>query len=143
MILTLTIECVYGANLRNECVRVLEIDERASLYGLHKAIQTAVKFDEDHPFAFYVAYSWRGRKQWLAESESWEGQEAEFCRICLKDVFPLGGRKLHYLFDFGDDWTFEVRRSRQKPKAPQAGVKYPRVIERIGPNPEQYPDADF
>jgi hypothetical protein len=42
MILTRTIECVSRANVRNECVRVLEIDEKASLYQLHKAIQIGV-----------------------------------------------------------------------------------------------------
>jgi hypothetical protein len=101
-----------------------------------------VKFDEDHPFAFFVACRWRGRRQWLAESESWEGQVAEFRSIRLKDVFPLGDRRLYYRFDFGDDWTFEIRRSRGKPKERQPGVKYPCVIERIGPDPEQYPDME-
>ena len=43
-----------------------------------------------------------------------------------------------YLFDFGDKWTFEVRKLRGS-KTPEAGVKYPRIIEAIGPNPQQYP----
>ncbi len=63
MILTLKIECVYGANLRNECIRTIEIDEKASLHQLHKAIQAAVEFDGDHPFGFRVACRWRGRRQ--------------------------------------------------------------------------------
>ena len=143
MILTLTVECVFGAYFSRECIRVLEIDEEASLYDLHDAIQDAVRFDRDHPFAFYIANSWRGRKQWLTESERWEDQAADFCKIRLKDVFPLGRKKLHYLFDFGDDWTFEVRRSKQKSKEPEPGVKYPRVVKRIGSNPKQYPNEDF
>lgn len=143
MILTLTVECVFGAYLDEECVRVIEIDEQASLYKLHDAIQDAVRFDRDHPFEFYIANSWRGRKLWLTESERWEDKEADFRAIQLKDVFPLGRKKLYYVFDFGDQWTFEVRRSRKKPKEPEGGVVYPRVIERVGPNPEQYPHIDW
>lgn len=142
MILTLVIECVFGTYFEKECVRIMEIDDGASLYDLHEAIQDAVRFYRDHPFGFYVANSWRGWKSWLTESERWEDREADFRSIQLKDVFPLGRKKLHYLFDFGDQWTFEVRRSRKKPKEPEDGVVYPRVVERVGPNPEQYPPID-
>jgi hypothetical protein len=45
------------------------------------------------------------------------------------------------LFDFGDNWTFEIRRQR-KVKEPEAGVKYPRVVKTIGPNPEQCPNYE-
>jgi hypothetical protein len=46
--------------------------------------------------------------------------------------------KLYYHFDFGDDWYFEIRRSRAKPKEPTPRVQYPRVVEATGPNPRQY-----
>ena len=45
----------------------------------------------------------------------------------------------YYLFDIGDDWRFEIRKSRRKPRQAENGVKYPRVIHSIGPNPLQYP----
>ena len=61
MILTLTIECVFGHDLEDQCIRVIEIEEDASLYELHDAIQEAVEFERDHPFTFYVANSWRGK----------------------------------------------------------------------------------
>ena len=47
-------------------------------------------------------------------------------------------KKLYYLFDFADHWTFEIRKARGA-KKPEAGVKYPRVVEALEPAPEQYP----
>ena len=143
MILTLKIECVWGLYLTEAWIRVIEIDEEASLYDLHDFLQDVVDFDRDHLFGFYIANRFHGRKQWLSESEHKEDMWADYAEILLKDVFPLGRKKLYYLFDYGDDWTFEVRRSRKRPREPEPGVTYPRVIESIGPNPPQYPETDF
>ena len=78
------------------------------------------------------------KKHWVSENEEWRDMESDFARIRLKDVYPLGRKKLYYLFDFGDKWTFEIRKARGT-KKPEAGVKYPRVVEVVGPAPEQYP----
>jgi len=53
----------------------------------------------------------------------------------------LGRKRLYYLFDFGDNWKFEIRRHR-KTKEAEAGVEYPRVVMTSGPNPEQYPSYE-
>ncbi len=140
MILTLTIECVRGAYLRERCIRVIEIHAKASLYDLHDAIQDTVKFGRDHPFEFFLANSSSpyAVKKWLTEKDEWEDKEDDFCRIRLTDIWPTGRKKLYYLFDFGDKWTFEIRKGRGG-KEPEQGVKYPRLLKAIGPNPEQYP----
>ncbi len=140
MILTLTIDCVCGAYLKEPCIRVIEIDEKACLYDLHDAIQDAVEFGRDHPFEFFLANSpSRGaNRQWLTEKDEWEDKEDDFFRIKLIDIWPTGRKKLYYLFDFGDKWTFEIRKGRGG-KEPEQGVKYPRLLKAIGPNPEQYP----
>jgi len=140
MILTLTIECVRGAYLSERCIRVIEIHAKASLYDLHDAIQDTVKFGRDHPFEFFLANSSSpyAVKKWLTEKEEWEDKEDDFCRIRLTDIWPTGRKKLYYLFDFGDKWTFEIRKGRGG-KEPEQGVKYPRLLKAIGPNPEQYP----
>jgi hypothetical protein len=140
MILTLTIECVRGAYLRERCIRVIEIHAKASLYDLHDAIQDTVKFGRDHPFEFFLTNSSSpyAVKKWLTEKEEWEDKEDDFCRIRLTDIWPTGRKKLYYLFDFGDKWTFEIRKGRGG-KEPEQGVKYPRLLKAIGPNPEQYP----
>ena len=143
MILTLTVKCVFGSYLSEECVRVIEMDEEASLYDLHDAIQDAVDFDRDHLFEFFTANSASpfASKHRLTEMEAWGNQEDDFRRIKLKDIWPLGRKRLYYLFDFGDSWTFEIRKGR-KTTQPEPGVRYPRVVKAIGPNPEQYPYSD-
>ena len=109
-------------------------------YDLHDAIQDAVDFGRDHPFEFFLANSSSpyAVKKWLTEKEEWEDKEDDFCRIRLTDIWPTGRKKLYYLFDFGDKWTFEIRKARRA-KEPEHEVKYPRLIKAIGPNPEQYP----
>ncbi|MFC1834600.1 hypothetical protein ACFL2Q_07685 [Thermodesulfobacteriota bacterium] len=139
MILTLTVECVRGRFLEDQCIRLIEIDENACLYDLSRVILNAVGFEQDHLFQFYTANSaspW-AHKQWLSEKEEWEEREDDFFQITLSSIYPLGRKKLYYIFDFGDQWTFEIRK--KGPKKPESGVKYPRVVQTIGPNPEQYP----
>jgi len=138
MILKLKIECVTGWYFKETCIRVIEIDENMDLLHLHEVIQGAVNFDRDHPFEFYLANSPSpfAQKHRLTEDDDWK--ESSFAKIKIKDLYPLGRKKLYYLFDFGDKWTFEIRKARGA-KNPEAGVKYPRVVESIGPNPEQYP----
>jgi len=138
MIYTLTVECVEGAYWKERCVRVIEIDEHSSLHSLHLAIQDAVKFDNDHLYDFYAGRYPRHRKMLFAESEDWEERENDYCKIELNQVYPLPKLKLYYLFDYGDNWLFEIKKGRKETQA-EAKVSYPRVVQRIGPNPEQYP----
>lgn len=139
MIITLRVACVWGLNLQEECVRMIEIDQDASLLDVHYAIQHAVAFDDDHMFEFFAGRNPRQRKLSFAEDQYGEYDAGIMGEVTLEEVFPLPkSMKLYYHFDFGDDWIFEIRRSRKKPAPPEAGVKYPRVVDRIGPDPPQY-----
>ena len=140
MIFKLRIECVRGWYLKETCIRVIEIDESMDLFVLHETILDAVHFGRDHLFDFYLSNSaspW-AHKHSMIENEDWTVRESHFARIKLKDIYPLGRKKLYYLFDFGDKWTFEIRKTRGV-KKPEAGIKYPRVVEAVGPDPDQYP----
>ena len=139
MIITLRVECVHGRYLYEECVRVIEIEEGASLLDLHPAIQDSVRFGYDHMFEFSAGRNHRHRKLVFTDGDDWEVEAETMGDATLEKVFPLPKRlKLYYHFDFGDDWYFEIRKSRKKPVPPVPRVKYPRVVERIGPNPKQY-----
>ena len=143
MIITLRVECVWGPNLQEECVRTIEIDQGASLLDVHYAIQRAVAFDDDHMFEFFAGTGPRRRKMSFAEDEYGDYDADMMGEVILEQVFPLPkSMKLYYHFDFGDDWIFEIRRSRKKPAPPEPGVEYPRVVERIGPDPPQYGQWD-
>ena len=139
MKIKLKVECVRGTYLRDDCVRVIAMDDTASLLDLHEVIQDAVSFGRDHPFEFYTANSGSpyARKNWITLAEDWDEKVDAFRDTQLKDIWPLGRKKLYYWFDFGDAWIFEIRKMRST-KA-DASLDTPRVLERIGPDPEQYP----
>ena len=139
VIYTLTIECVFGIHLREECQRVIEMKSTDDLNDLHFAIQNAVKFDNDHLFEFFIGPNYRRRKIVFSEDDN---EDAAHNPVGLWRIWPLPkNMSLFYWFDFGDDWKFRIKKSRST-KAPEKGVRYPRVISEVGPNPEQYPDYD-
>lgn len=49
-------------------------------------------------------------------------------------------RKFHYLFDFGDEWWHDI--TVEAGDAPRERGKYPRILEKHGKSPPQYPDYD-
>ena len=130
----------------SECVRVVEIDFQASFLQLHTAIQKAVGFDDDHLFCFYLGRHPDQQAHTIGGEPSWNGYNPKnrYRKISISDIWPLPtGYKLYYLFDFGDNWTFQINKTRHKDKIPQPGITYPRVIEAKGRNPVQYPDWEY
>lgn len=140
MIWTLSVECVSGWYLEENCKRIIEIKSNSSLYDLHYAIQDAVGFGDDHPFEFYAGRNYRNRKLFFGIDLDDGDPIGSYSDLTLAQVYPLPNNLiLFYHFDFGDNWYFEIRKSRKQPTEPVDGVKYPRVIEKVGPNPVQYP----
>lgn len=58
--------------------------------------------------------------------------------VAVNQAFEKG-KKLLYLFDYGDEWRFIVE---CKKIGETDGGKYPRLLESKGEAPEQYPDYD-
>jgi SAM-dependent methyltransferase len=143
-IYTLSIECVWGAYLEAPFLRVVEVPSDMTLRDLHLLIQDLAGFDNDHLSTFYTANSLRGKKVWLTETGDLEDGHDDMdggplWDLALHDIYPLPKhKKLYYWFDFGDDWTFEIRR-KGKGRPPASGVRYPRIIRGEGSKPEQYP----
>jgi hypothetical protein len=133
-VLTLRVECIRGAYLDTDCVRRIEIRDDQSLYDLHRAIQRALRFDDDHLWDFYAGRGPRNRAQIFVGDD---GAGRDYVDITLSQVYPLDRYKLYYLFDYGDHWLFEIKKERGS-KLPQPRVRYPRVVEALGPNPRQY-----
>lgn len=135
----LNIKCIGGPFLREPCTRVVCMGNSSSLLELHHMVQKAVSFDDDHIFDFYTANSgspWADKRRFSLD-EDWEQRVADFDRILLRNIWPLGRKKLYYLFDIGDYWLFEIRKLRSRKTD---GSLVPRqIIERIGPDPMQYP----
>ncbi|MCD6569432.1 MAG: hypothetical protein J7L53_01880 [Deltaproteobacteria bacterium] len=138
MIWTLKVELLFGIYAEAECIRIIEINSSSILEDLHFAIQDAVGFDNDHLYEFYISKTERSRDRIRFDDEN-----RGIYNVTLESLYPLEkGKKLYYLFDYGDNWLFKIIKSRKKPTEPIKGLDYPRVVESIGDNPEQYPIYD-
>lgn len=121
----------------------LEIPKSASLIDLHEAIQRAMDFDNDHLFDFFSGRNERSSNSVCGRNqEIWEDASDDYYDLLLEDIYPLPNKfKLYYLFDYGDNWLFEIAKQRKKPVY-EATIKYPRVVSSTGVKPKQYPDYD-
>ncbi len=145
--------CIIRAKLMGDkrTYRDIEIPENQSLYNLAEAIVAAFDFDFDHAFGFYSGLGWdyydsKIRYELFTDMEmenagmdSGDQPEAGSVKQTkISRAFTELKQKMQFLFDYGDEWRFEieVRDFAVKTK----GVKYPRILAAKGASPEQYPD---
>ena len=138
MIWTLKIELLFGAYAKEECIRTIEIDSSSTLEKLHFVIQAAVEFGNDHLYEFYISRTERSR-----DRDRFDDENGKLYTLTIEDLYPLEkGRKLYYLFDYVDHWLFKITKIQKKPHEAFEGIEYPRVVEKVGASPEQYPAWD-
>jgi hypothetical protein len=116
--------------------RTVAISGKDNLEDLHLAIQKAFRFDNDHLFAFFMDNKPFSKNRYN-DSRSDDGPFAEDVAIGELDLW------LHqhflYLFDFGDEWRFDVELIEIRDE-PHKGK--PKVLEQKGKSPKQYRDWD-
>ena len=140
MIITLKLESAFGSfdKASEDWYRMIELDSRSDLEALHLCIQDAVQFDNDHLYEFFIANSVRS-----FEKRRFDDDNQGLWDNSVGDLFPLPkNKKPFYLFDYGDSWYFRITRTRKKEKQKETNVTYPRVVEKVGKNPEQYSDYE-
>jgi len=139
MIWTLQIKLLSGRWASEPWAATIALDASSTLADLHYIIQQAVDFDDDHLYGFFVARTaWSRDRVRYDDEDGWES-DALFTTT-LERLFPLPkARKLFYLFDYGDNWIFQISRTRNKPFEAEPGVDYPCLISEIGEQPQQYP----
>ena len=144
MIVELTIKCLGCSFKAADCSKVVEFDSEDNLETLHHLIITSFEFGWDHLTMFFVGrsgspYSSGNKAVYQEEPDEYDDSISGNYEVTLAEVYPLPKScKLFYCYDFGDEWIFQIKKSRKKPSVPVAGVTYPRVIKAIGTNPEQY-----
>jgi len=115
-----------------------------SLSTLARIIVQSFDFYFDHCYGFYNNF-----KNPYHSSEKYElftdiGEEPTEGALGVEHIkitraFDKTGKKMRFLFDYGDNWQFAVELLDIKPAS---GGKYPKVIKKVGNAPEQYPDYD-
>jgi hypothetical protein len=138
---------VFRASLNPKLYRDIEIPSGKKLYDLAVAIASAFGFDFDHAFGFYSMLTGHVLKspvkyELFADMDDiGEPRDAgSVKRTLISEAFPKIGHKMTFLFDYGDGWEFRVELIGQNAK--ERGVKYPRVVKKVGTAPEQYPDPE-
>lgn len=117
-----------------ECV--MEVDGDTNLEDLHYMIQAAVEFDADHMYEFFIAKTQRAQAR-----ESFECDDQSIINTSIERfIHAAQGKKMFYLFDYGDSWVFQINKTRKQPFPPVAGVEYPNIVSKSAFNPEQYPE---
>ena len=58
----------------------------------------------------------------------------------IAEVFKTTGKKMLFLFDYGEEWRFQVELRTLGKKAPNA--RYPRLVASVGDAPSQYGDDE-
>src|SRR4051794_29218349 len=118
---------IFRASLRGRLYRDLELPSGASLEDLAAAIVAAFGFDFDHAFGFYgsLGHRYHGAEE-RYELSADLGQASEGVRgvrrTRLSAAFPEPGKKMLFLFDYGDEWRVkgEVIGGRRQGSAPAA-----------------------
>ena len=120
---------------------IIELPVNYSLFDFHLYIQEITDFENDHFFEFYAGRNERNRKLIFSENSGYPDDGGDYSNILLKDIYPLKGLKLYYLFDYGDNWVFEIHKLRKK-AIPKEGEEYPRIVLQTGDKLIQYIDYE-
>ena len=103
-------------------------------------------FDIDHAFGFfskldYHVFDSPVRYEPFADLGPDPGSKSRSVkRTKVAEAFPEVGSKLQFLFDYGDDWRFQVEVIGTGEKT--AKTRYPKVLAEVGEAPLQYPDPE-
>ena len=110
--------------------RRVEIAGQKTLHDLAEAILDAFEFDHDHLYAFYLSGKVGDRGTEYVHPWA-DGRKAD--KVRLGELAFRVGQKLLYLYDFGDQWPFQIRLERVT-----EGPEGETVVTKHGEPPPQY-----
>jgi hypothetical protein len=131
---------------RRSIWREIELRPHQSLYTLAEIAVQTFGFDLDHAFGFYPG-SGRNRQKAspkyelftdIGEPTSDDALGVE--TVSVATAFPTVGKRMTLLFDYGDEWLFDVELIGVGRTEPH--MRYPRLLRQRGDAPEQYPPLD-
>lgn len=129
-----------------EVLRTIQVRGDQTLEELHDAIFDAFDRYDEHMYEFQVGGKRpndpNARRYGLSMGDDFDEydmagdvRDTPIGSLGLKVDEPFG-----YWFDFGDSWWHQITVLAIHDKVPRA--QYPKVTERVGKSPPQYPDFD-
>jgi hypothetical protein len=125
---------VFKVSLGKEVWREIALAHDHTLDDLMAAILRSIKFDFDHLYEFTYRDS-LGRTVRANHPGCDDGYSADTVDLAVLPLKP--GESMELLYDFGDDWRFDVKLERIDPVG--SIKKLPKVLESHGKAPRQYP----
>ncbi|MCC5839699.1 MAG: hypothetical protein JJT96_06195 [Opitutales bacterium] len=118
--------------------RVIRINGTATLDDLVDACLTSIAFDDDHLYRITYRSANSGTQELFGGGwGEWEEDEPMAHEVEIKSADLKPKQTLSLLYDFGDDWRFDLKLLRIEPVDDR--LKRAEVIESEGTPPEQYP----
>ncbi len=128
--------CVFKISLEDAWRRIA-ISAGATLDTLAASILRSMRFDSDHLYEFV----YRGRLGTTVRAVHPECDEGPFTDEVHIGTLPLEpGQSMEFTYDFGDCWKFAVKLERVD--SAEKGPRTPKVLEKHGKAPRQYPNWD-
>jgi len=131
---------VLSVSLGTGCYRHIQISESATLYRLSSAILDSVNFDNDHLHSFFMSNRfWDGDNEYASpDGGDPDGARGYSDKVKLSKFHFRKGDKFLYLFDYGDEWRFQIKVLHVIDEP----TKSPIVLKSVG-EVSQYDDDDW
>lgn len=121
-------------------VRTIAVREDQTLEQLHEALRLAFGWADAHLYAFFTDGEFWSRDTdagYWAPFELDDGRKS--ARVAVGELGLRKGKRIAYLFDFGDEWRLMLRLV----DSWEAGDEsYPMLVDTQGVSPPQYEPLD-
>jgi hypothetical protein len=102
-----------AGDVRGLPYRVLAIPEKFTLHQFATSILESFSFDCDHAFGFYnnlssYSHSSEGYELFSDDEMESESEYPGVKKTTVSTVFTAIGKKMLFLFDYGDEWYFRL-----------------------------------
>ena len=132
---------VLSVSVGTGCYRHIQISEGATLLKLSSAILTAFNFYNDHLHSFFM-----NNRAWDQDAEyacpggdmDEDGVRGSTDKTKLSKFHLHKGDKFLYIFDYGDEWRFQIKVLR----AIDEPTKTPLVLKSVGEISQYGDDED-
>ncbi len=134
--------------------RIIDIRGDQTLDRFHKCIFQAFDRYDEHLYSFYITRKATTSRRAIYDAPEFAhpmhagdkdalfsfDKEITAAKTKIGDIGLREKEKMHYLFDFGDDWWHEITCTAIT--EPRSGAKYPVIVKKVGDSPEQYPETE-
>ena len=131
---------VFDAELRNvNGVRAtVAVGGHEHLTALHNSIQQAFNWGDDHLYSFWLDGEFWSRDGEELVRPGTPDTDSRTADVPVAELRPEIGSRIAYVFDYGDEWRVMLTLRERV----DGGDAMPRVSDRRGTAPPQYPPLD-